>query len=175
MCYCLRGRSSSCLSWGCFLPSTHFPAVGRLGSISRTLCFVSSPRFLLLPHTEQVEDANRRDCYSWFGPTYLSVNVSHPVCHPCTRLFPCRGPAWCQRERSRSVANTQCSEPFIVHSHGKMHDCWNLERRVATWSCTYSGAVEHYLTTVSSQILKCLKCFYKPVKMLYPTFYPHEL
>lgn len=35
MCYCLRGRSSSCLSLGCFLPS-HFPAAGR--GISQTLC-----------------------------------------------------------------------------------------------------------------------------------------
>lgn len=38
ICYCLRARSSSCFSWGCFLPSTHFPAVGRLGGISQTLC-----------------------------------------------------------------------------------------------------------------------------------------
>lgn len=70
MCYCLRGRSSSCWSWGCFLPSTHFPVSGRLGGISQTLCFVSSPCFLIMPpyffltwtqieHTEQPEDVDQ--------------------------------------------------------------------------------------------------------------------
>lgn len=63
MCYCLRGRSSSCLSLGCFLPSTHFPSIRRQGGINQTLCFMSSPcglvsspfSFLTWKSSEEVE------------------------------------------------------------------------------------------------------------------------
>lgn len=103
MCYCLRGRSSSCLSWDCFLPSTHFPAAGRLGGISQTLSFVSSPCFLLLPpysnqkDTEHPEDMNRMQCSE-------AVNV-----HTHVKLLK-------EREKKKPIwkISQQCLRPVIM-------------------------------------------------------------
>lgn len=85
MCYCLRGKSSSCLFQDRFLPSTHFPAALRQERISQALCFVSSLYFLVVPpqifliwkHNGQ----NMRGSDTWAGldAVCFLVDCSHDV------------------------------------------------------------------------------------------------
>lgn len=151
-CYCLRGRSSSCFSWGCFLPSTHFPAVGRLGGISQTLCLypllVSSNCLLTLSwpgHKSKTHWATRGYeqkgllLVVWLNPSFSKCQLlSLPV---LLYSSPHRGVMWCQCEQSSCVACGQCSEAVILHLHGKCKLLKAKKKRETTWSYTNSGAV----------------------------------